>query len=247
MGVMASPPRSSAAPSTRPPTARDRARAEITAEIMTAAREQLAEVGPGSLSLRAIAREVGMVSSAIYRYVPSRDALLTRLIIEAYDAIGAAAEDAQASAAAAPAPEQFRAVWRAIRAWALTNPHQYALIYGSPVPGYRAPVDTVAPATRLPQVLLNILAAAGADGTIAAPPTVSEAAQQTLDPMVASVPDLDADRSALVAAITTWAALFGAISFELFGHIHNVVASEPESRAAFFDAQIDLVARLVGL
>ena len=73
------------------PSARERVRAELTAEITDAARRQLAEVGAAALSLRAVAREVGMVSSAVYRYFPSRDDLLTRLIIDGYDALGAAA------------------------------------------------------------------------------------------------------------------------------------------------------------
>ena len=73
-------------------TARERVRAELTREITEVARRQLAAEGAAGLSLRAVARELGMVSSAIYRYFPSRDDLLTALIIDAYDAIGEAAE-----------------------------------------------------------------------------------------------------------------------------------------------------------
>ena len=76
--------------------ARARVRAEITQEILDAARRQLAEQGSASLSLRAVAREVGMVSSAVYRYFPSRDHLLTALIVDAYDSLGAAVERAAA-------------------------------------------------------------------------------------------------------------------------------------------------------
>src|ERR1700729_111876 len=74
----------------RAATARERARAELTREIKEEARRQLAASGAGGLSLRAVARELGMVSSALYRYYPSRDDLLTALIIDAYDALGAA-------------------------------------------------------------------------------------------------------------------------------------------------------------
>ena len=81
------------------PTARERVRAELTAEITDAARRQLAEVGAAALSLRAVAREVGMVSSAVYRYFPSRDELLTQLIIDGYDDLGAAAEAADVPSA----------------------------------------------------------------------------------------------------------------------------------------------------
>src|SRR6202034_3798385 len=77
-----------------PRTARERARAELTREIKEGARRQLAATGADGISLRAVARELGMASSALYRYFPSRDDLLTALIIDAYDAIGAAAEQA---------------------------------------------------------------------------------------------------------------------------------------------------------
>ena len=81
-----------------------------------------------------------MVSSALYRYFPSRDDLLTALIIDAYDALGAAAEDADRRPAARPrAAGWLAAACHAVRDWALAHPHEYALIYGSPVPGYRAP------------------------------------------------------------------------------------------------------------
>ena len=78
-------------------TARERVRAELIREITETARRQLATDGAAGLSLRAVAREMGMVSSAIYRYFPSRDDLLTTLIIDGYNAIGAAVEKADAA------------------------------------------------------------------------------------------------------------------------------------------------------
>ena len=172
-------------------TARERARAELTREIKEEARRQLAEVGADALSLRAVARELGMVSSALYRYYPSKDHLLTALIIDAYNALGSAAETAIASASAAqPAPGKqpasgtgsvsgtesasgtlARARWiaacQAIRYWAVAHPHEYALIYGSPVPGYRAPEATIAPAARTPLAFVGVLRDALADGELA--------------------------------------------------------------------------------
>src|SRR5438445_3569918 len=120
-------------------TARDRARAELTDEIKAVARRHLAEHGSAALSLRAVAREVGMVSSAVYRYFPSRDELLTALIIDAYDAVGERAEAAERASRNRGIDVRWLKVCEAVRAWALANPHEYALIYGSPVPGYAAP------------------------------------------------------------------------------------------------------------
>lgn len=136
--------------------ARARARIEITAAIKAEARTQLAAEGAAKLSLRAVARELGMVSSALYRYFPSRDDLLTALIVDAYDAVGAAAERAAAEAAGERPLVRWTAACRAVRAWAVAHPHEYALIYGSPVPGYTAPQDTNAPAARVGLVLVDI-------------------------------------------------------------------------------------------
>ena len=86
-----------------------------------------------------------MVSSAVYRYVESRDDLLTRLIVEAYDALGAPIEQTSADHRGDSDLERWLATARAIRTWAIGHPHEYLLLYGSPVPGYAAPDDTVVP------------------------------------------------------------------------------------------------------
>ncbi len=136
---------------------RARMRAELTNEIKDEARRQLAAEGAPGLSLRAVTRALGMASSAIYRYFPSRDELLTALIVDAYDAIGGAAEEADAHCGRDDYGGRWRAVGLAIRAWAIANPHEYALVYGSPVPGYRAPEDTVDPASRVTLVLARMV------------------------------------------------------------------------------------------
>ena len=102
-------------PSSLPRTARERARAEITREILDAARGYLATDGAPALSLRAIARDLGMASSALYRYFDSRDALLTRLIIDAYDSLGAAAEASESVVDRADLAGRFTAICQAVR------------------------------------------------------------------------------------------------------------------------------------
>ena len=155
-------------------TARERARAELTREIKEEARRQVAAEGAQRLSLRAVARELGMVSSAVYRYFPSRDSLLTALIIDAYDALGAAVESADAGRPRSDLRGRWRAICHSVRDWAVARPHEYALIYGSPVPGYRAPQDTIAPASRAGLMLGHLLTDAwasrairGANGAVA--------------------------------------------------------------------------------
>lgn len=154
-----------------PGTARARARAELTREILAVARRQLATVGAGQLSLRAVARELEMVPSGLYRYFASRDDLLTALIIESYDAVGDRAERARAEAVENDHRGQWRAVCDSVRGWAVTYPQEFALIYGSPVPGYQAPADTVAPGGRVYLLLLDIVGASSHAGQLIPPRT----------------------------------------------------------------------------
>lgn len=229
-----------------PRTARERARAEITREILDAARIRLAEEGATALSLRAVARDVGMVSSAVYRYVPNRDALLTMLIVDAYDSLGAAVERAEAAVPRADALGRFMATCHGVRAWALANPHEYALIYGSPVPGYAAPADTVAPASRVPNVLVAIIVDLTRSGRAPEPGEVPAPVASAVEPVLAVLgPSLSADL--MLRGLAAWSALFGTVSFELFGHFHNVVASGPRARKAYFDEQMRRVATGLGL
>jgi AcrR family transcriptional regulator len=213
-------------------------------EIKSTARRHLATDG-ANLSLRAVARDMGMVSSALYRYFASRDELLTALIVDAYDALGAAAEQGDASVADR---SDLRGRWlagcHAIRRWALANPSEYALIFGSPVPGYSAPHETTVAALRTPAALLRILSDGVRTGALADPggaelpaPVRADLArvQDSFAPQVPAV--------ALARGISGWVHLFGAVSFELFGQLNNVI----EAREAYFDYQMRQAADLIGL
>ncbi|HEU5023573.1 MAG TPA: TetR/AcrR family transcriptional regulator [Spirillospora sp.] len=227
-------------------TARERVRAELIREITGIARKQLATEGAAGLSLRAVAREMGMASSAIYRYFPSRDDLLTALIIDGYNAVGEAVEQADATAREAGASFSGRwlAVCRSVRAWALAHPHEYALLYGSPVPGYEAPEDTVPAAMRDTVVFARLVSEAHAAGALEpagpcppAPPVLGEDLARGRAALLIDAPDDVAAR-----AFTAWAGLYGTVSFELFGQFNNVI----EERSAYFDHAMTLLGRLVG-
>ncbi len=229
----------------RPRTARERVRVELTNEIMDVARRHLALEGSAALSLRAVARDVGMVSSAIYRYFPSRDDLLTALIIDASTSIGAAASAAEASVRRSDFSGRWLATCRAARSWALEQPQQYALIFGSPVPGYQAPRDTVDPAAVIPVLLITIIDEAQAAGLTAPPSnrTIPRPVRSDLRGLreAAGVPSLD--DHVLARAVMAWTQLIGSISFELFGHLHNVIFDD----AAYFDFQMRGIALDLGL
>jgi AcrR family transcriptional regulator len=203
--------------------ARERARREVTAAIKDEARAQLAADGAAKLSLRAVARELGMASSALYRYFPSRDDLLTALIIDAYDMVGEAAERALAAAPPPRPPlERWLAVCHAVREWALAHPHEYALIYGSPIPGYAAPASTVGPASRVALTLITVIADTHARGDLA-PPAGGHPGEMVTADLARMIP-----ADAAPALVEAWNALFGLISFELFGHFHGVVRDPGE-------------------
>jgi AcrR family transcriptional regulator len=232
-----------------PRTARERARAEITSEILEAGRRHLATDGAAALSLRAIARELGMASSAVYRYVASRDDLLTRLIIDAYNSLGAAAEAADAGAGRADLAGRWSAICRAVRNWALANPNEWALIYGSPVPGYAAPADTIGPASRVSVLLVQILAESPGRGIAMPDPAGRElgpAATAALAPVLAVLP-ATVTAAAIQAGLMAWSALLGTISLELFGQFHNVVSDDADDRDAFFAECVDRWAAQLGL
>ncbi|MFF2078719.1 TetR/AcrR family transcriptional regulator [Kitasatospora sp. NPDC058162] len=198
-------------------TARERAREELTREIKQEARRQLASVGAQQLSLRAVARELGMVSSALYRYFASRDELLTALIIDAYTELGEAAERAVAAEPDASARERWRAGWQATRDWARANPHEFALIYGTPVPGYTAPESTVEAAARLPLALLGVVRAAPLRPTPPGPTPRGTLPGQLAGLAAAVAPDLPPPT--LARAVSAWIQLVGLIGFELHGHL----------------------------
>jgi AcrR family transcriptional regulator len=217
----------------------------VTREIREEARRQLAVTGASGLSLRAVARELGMASSALYRYFPSRDDLLTALILDAYSALADEVEQARAQRSADDDLGRWRAVCHAVRAWALAHPHEYALIYGSPVPGYTAPTATVAPASRISLALLHVVRDAWTAGRLKAPgdspPPPALAAE--LDHLAGAADLADLPASVVVHTLAGLTQLFGWVSFELFGQF----AGAFNDAGTVFAAVVDRLGEIVGL
>src|SRR6202050_5242802 len=206
----------------------------MTAEILAVAGAHVARDGAAALSLRSIARDLGMAPSALYRYFDGRDALLSALILAAYEALAAEAERA-ADEAADEAPggsaddaERWLAVPRALRHWALEHPHQWGLIFGTPVPGYQAPEDTVEPYARVAAALVRPLVAAEEAGRLRrdGDGAVSEGLRAAVMPVSDGLlPGMPVEKVVLV--VQAWTTLVGTISLEVFGHWRNTVL-EPE-------------------
>lgn len=217
---------------------RQQARDRTEAQIIEVGRRHLVTHGAAGLSLRAVAREIGLVSSAVYRYVASRDDLLTLLLVDAYtelaDTVDAAAESASGDWAA-----RLVVMAHAARRWAVDQPARWALLYGSPVPGYRAPAElTVGPGTRVVGALFSVIA----DGIRAG--AVPDPKDDAPQPVSA---DLDRVREefgfaggdpVLLQCFLVWATLVGAISLEVFGQYGPDTLSAPE---LVFDGQVRLL------
>jgi AcrR family transcriptional regulator len=219
---------------------RARVRAEMTSEIKEVARRHLATDG-ANLSLRAVARDLGMASSAVYRYFASRDDLLTALIIDAYDSLGEAAE--RATAGVDDPLERWLAASGAVRDWALADPHQWALIYGSPVPGYQAPEDTIPAAIRVILLIVAIVRDAFAAGRISPQVPITGRYAEELAAVAAQFGQEIPPRL-VGATIAAFVQLLGAVSAELFGQLNNSV---DEDRRGFFEFQMRGAASFIGL
>jgi AcrR family transcriptional regulator len=213
-------------------------RERVEAQIVELGRRHLVERGATGLSLRAIARDLGMVSSAVYRYVSSRDELLTLLLIDAYSDLADAVDRAR-DAVPDVWSDDVIAIAHAARNWATAHPASWALLYGSPVPGYHAPAErTVGPGTRVVSAFFDAVAVGIATGDIML--TNSPAPQ----PMSSDFERLrqefgfPGDDAVIAKCFAVWAGVVGAISLEVFGQYGTDTLSNPE---AVFDTQVRLL------
>ncbi len=215
----------------------------LHAAIKDVAKKQISEHGAARLSLRAIARELGITAPAIYNYFPNRNDLVTTLIVDAYHSLAAALAEARDTNHEDHAANIIASA-NAYRKWALTYPEQYALIFGTPIPGYRAPMEITGPAAAESMiVLIQVLDAANQDGKLilAEPsPALLTLLQPWVDKLNYPVPP-----SVIHLALASWAQIHGLVSLELFGHL----APAPEYGAVdpFFEAEIEVLVERMGL
>ncbi|MFB7586187.1 TetR/AcrR family transcriptional regulator [Streptomyces sp. NPDC056169] len=207
---------------------RERLRAETTAEIKDTALRLMASGGPDAITLRAIAREMGMTANAIYGYFATRDDLVTTLIDDVYSALADAVDAAWATAPADDAAARILAWSRAFRAWALANPEGFRLIYGDPVPGYRAPEGGPAPdAAR--RVCTGLAGLAAAAWPYAEPQYRDSAFAWSdfdaglLDKVRPAFPELPP--AAVALALRLWGRLHGLVTLEVYGHLRRQTTS----------------------
>jgi len=209
--------------------------------IKAAAWRQISESGASSLSLRGIAREIGITAPAIYNYYPDRDALVTALISDAYTSFGDRQIDAMNSI---PGPgrelERLRATGLAYRAWALDHPHRYLLIFGNPVPGYIPPIQEL-----MPVMMRSISALTDTIGELYA--------IGMIDPQAIPLPQIENTRgfcdtmakgdqnrlTVLSIALLIWSRVHGLVSLEITGKLPPFASDG----AALFEFELDTIAR----
>jgi AcrR family transcriptional regulator len=213
-------------------------------EIKTLAREQLYTEGIGALSLRAVARGMGMASSAVYRYFGSREDLITALCADAYNSMGEAMEAAVAGVGRAGPARRWWAMSHGMRTWALERTSEFGLIWGAPVPGHRADVSDTGPGSvRVMTLPLRIYAEAVADG-VADPDRAVGPADPAVGPMLRYFLDrTDPPCPPALAslALNQMACSLGVIALEAFGALPTLVV-DPD---AFYGAHVR--AGMVGL
>jgi AcrR family transcriptional regulator len=199
---------------------RDRRRAQTVHEIKDAALQQLAEAGTGGLSLRGVARAVGMTVQSIYHYFDSRDALLAELVVDAHHSLaGAVQSAADATRGRSPAERQLAAAL-AYRQWALANRSGFLLLYGTPVPGFAPPSETTsAAALRLAGPFLDVVFDSWTPEQLAAVP-LPPGAEPVADLGSAGSAMIPLPPGALVLFIERRARMHGLVMLELLGHLH---------------------------
>ena len=220
---------------------RERSRAALISEIEQAARDELAAVGAAALSLRSVARRVGLSPSGIYRYFDGRDALLTSLIVEAFERLADTVE--RADVPGKPLSQRWFAMGRAMREWAIENPHDWGLLYGTPVPGYAAPPTTIPAGTRVALRLAGVVAEARRDRGQPLPHSPVPAPLATWlgelrPPELTGQPD-----EVLAMALLAYSHMLGVISSEVFAHFGVNTNPAPD----LFDFELRLSATLLGL
>jgi AcrR family transcriptional regulator len=228
------------------PSPRARAREQTMRDIVRIGRAHLATDGAAALSLRAVARDLGVVSSAVYRYVASRDELLTLLVVDGYDELGDAVDAALAKVERSDHAGRMNAVGHAVRTWGLAEPATYALLFGSPVPGYEAPAEqTTGPGIRVVLRLVEVWEDAWQAGAITvdeaevSPRRLSRDLARIRKQMGLTVPER------LVArGLFAWAALFGCVTWEVFGQYGSATFAEP---ADLFEQHLAALVESVGL
>ena len=188
--------------------------------IKQTAWRQIAEYGASALSLRAIARELKISAPAIYNYFPDRDALVTALIIDAYQSFGDSQIEARDAIPASNMAGRLKAIGMAYRTWAHTYPQRYQLIFGTPIPGYEAPTMEVLPSSaRSISALFSVVEQLRVAGklNVSSFPEVKTEYKVSFETWQKYGGDVD--MLSMSVAMVIWSRVHGIVSLEIAGNL----------------------------
>jgi AcrR family transcriptional regulator len=234
----------------RTSTRRERVRAATIEEIKATALRLMHEQGSADLRFSDIAREMGMTAPALYRYFADRNELLADLVADAYNDLADTVTAAREPVPVDDPTGHWYAVSRAFRSWARSEPQQFALIFGPPVPGFAMPQDGPAAeaCTRAVGALKALFLEANQQGKLR-PPLIRDVDDALLEHFAQKVEgmhgdDDDVPPETFQAILHCWSALYGFTSLEAYGHLDFLTE---QARDALFASNMRLAAIYSGL
>ncbi|MFD0372321.1 TetR/AcrR family transcriptional regulator [Streptomyces sp. NPDC127114] len=226
------------------PTRRARLRQQTIAEIKEAALKALAESGPAGITLRGIARELGMTAAALYGYFDTRDQLISTLAADAYNELADSHEAALAALPPEEAGRRVRAVCDTFRTWSVANPAAFRLIYGDGLPGFSPPAEVTEAARRCCMALLAVVAGAWDHVPAALREDEAEWAdfqESLVAPAREQFPQLPPQ--ALGLTLRIWGRMYGPVMLEVFGHLGQQIVDP----AQVYRREVEAIIEMLGL
>jgi AcrR family transcriptional regulator len=225
------------------PSRRERLRAATLAEIRTAGRRLLVNQGATAVTLRAIAREMGVTPAALYRYVESHEDLMVLLGVEIHDELTAALEAVRDTLPAEAAPQRLLACSREFRRYALAHRNEFQLVFANPLPDLMVPCEgpLEAAAQRIGHVFAGLFADLVQRGFMRIPESAD------VDPAVLAAVSqavtYDMPLPLFVRFVQCWTMLYGCVCMEVFGHL----AWAMDDTEPMFELTIRQCAELLGI
>jgi AcrR family transcriptional regulator len=224
---------------------RERLRAATIAEIKRTARDQVAQGGVAAISLRGVARAMGMTPSALYRYFDSHDILINELCADAFSSLADVLE--AAFAGAADEPDQGRR-WlllaRAYRRWAHEHEAEYTLLFGPRTLDFQKSERCGAEMRRATGVLFRCMIEQMASGSVDPSHLEGSLKPELRAQLVAwggEEKTAGLPAAGLAGCLIVWTQLHGFLSLELFGQLPPVFANYDD----LFDQQmLDAIVRI---
>lgn len=241
-------------------TRRDRGRADTDRAIRAQARALLVNDGPQAVTLRAIAREMGITAPALYRYYASREDLIEHLRADVCEDLAAELGEDLAVVADDDRIGQVLAVCRGFRRWALGHPQEFVLVFASPAESSaNCPVGERGQdisGDSFGRIFLSVAGRVLASGPLVTPPALS-VPPSLLDDLTAFRGELlrviaetgvevPAERLSVATAyvmLQFWVRLYGQVALEVFGQYPFQVTDAEH----LFEVMLSDLAREVGL